>query len=120
MTAANLEELRFELEQLRRKSSHHVEKREHTVLGARLGVLEDAITRAVVVDAAPTAPEVVVIGSAVTIEDVDSGARDRYVISAASPMGEALIDAHPGSVVTIELPDGRSRSVRLLSVEPPA
>ena len=41
----------------------------------------------------------------------------RDVISAASPMGQALMGAAPGTVATIELPNGRSRTVRLVDVE---
>ena len=67
------------------------------------------------------------IGSTITVEDVDSGAQGRYrlasahealtgnVISAASPLGQALMGHTPGTVVTVELPKGRSRTVRLVS-----
>jgi transcription elongation GreA/GreB family factor len=44
-------------------------------------------------------------------------ALDPDVISAASPMGQALIGAVAGDVVTLDLPNGGSRSVRLLAVE---
>jgi hypothetical protein len=37
-------------------------------------------------------------------------------ISAASPMGRALVGATPGTIVTVELPNRRSRSVRLAEV----
>ena len=40
--------------------------------------------------------------------------------SRARTIGQALIGARPGSVATAELRNGRSRRVRLLSVEPPA
>jgi transcription elongation GreA/GreB family factor len=71
---------------------------------------------------------VVVIGSTVLVEDLDSGAVSQYrlasahhspgpdTISAASPMGRALVGATPGTIVTVELPNGRSRSVRLAEV----
>jgi transcription elongation factor GreA len=152
MTARTLEQLRSELERLRRKTRDQVEQRlrearpygegsnndeyhaireEQMVLEARLGALEDTIARAVVVDLDSTTPDVAVIGSTVTIEDADSGTRRRYRlssahqelgrdrISAASPMGQALLGARPGAVLTIELPSGRSRSVRLVSVTTP-
>jgi transcription elongation factor GreA len=101
------------------------------VLEARLAALEDTIRRAVVIDEDSAGPDVAVIGSTVTIEDVSSDARRRYrlasahgelgpdLISAASPMGHALMGARPGAVLTIELPSGRSRTVRLVSVEAP-
>jgi transcription elongation factor GreA len=152
MTARTLEELRSELEQLRRTTRDQVEQRlrearpygegsnndeyhaireEQMVLEARLAALEATIARAVVIDFDSTTPDVAVIGSTVTIEDVDSATRRRYrlgsahqqlgrdLISAASPMGRALLGPRPGAVLTIELPSGRPRSVRLLSVKTP-
>jgi transcription elongation GreA/GreB family factor len=72
---------------------------------------------------------VVVIGFSVLIEDLASGALSQYrlasahqslgrdPISVASPIGQALIGSVPGTTVTVELANGRSRSVRLVDVE---
>jgi transcription elongation factor GreA len=108
---------------------HHALQEERVILEARIALLEDTRARALVVDPS-TAPEgVAAIGSTVTIEDLASGRQSRYwlgssngsfehdVISAASPMGHALIGAATGSVVTVDLPNGRSRSVRLVTTE---
>jgi transcription elongation GreA/GreB family factor len=134
MTAASLDELRLELERLRHRSrstDDGAALEERMVLQARLAALEDTIERAVVVDDSDAAPDVAVIGSTVTIEDVESGLRTQYhlgsahgalgpdIISAASPMGEALIGARRGMVVTVDLPNGRSRTVRVASVKTP-
>lgn len=71
---------------------------------------------------------VAVIGSTVLVDDLDSGKAIRYrlasahhslgpdAISAASPMGRALVGATPGTTVTVDLPNGRSRRVRLVEV----
>lgn len=72
MTAASLEELRDELERLRRRA--------HRLTSAHQSLGPD-------------------------------------VISAASPVGQALIGAVPGATVTVDLPNGRSRSMRLVAVE---
>ncbi|HEY7454985.1 MAG TPA: GreA/GreB family elongation factor [Thermoleophilaceae bacterium] len=149
MTAADLNELRSELERLRERTRSHVEQRlrdarpygegsnndeyhdvreEQMVLEARLAALEDTIDRAVVVDPDQASRGTAVIGATVTIEDLESGLTSRHrlsgahqplapdVISAASPMGQALMGARAGAVATIDLPDGRSRSVRLVAV----
>jgi transcription elongation factor GreA len=149
MTAASLEELRGELERLRRRArlqiaqalrearsfgegsnndEYHSVREEQMVLEAQLSSLEQTIERATVVG--PEAvPGAAVIGSTVSIEDLRSGTTASYrltsahqslgpdVISAASPVGQALIGAVPGATVTVDLPNGRSRSLRLVDVE---
>jgi transcription elongation factor GreA len=152
MTAAGLEELRVELEELRHRTraqveqslrdarpygegstndEYHAIREEQVVLEARLAALEDTIARAVVVSVDDAAPDVAVIGSMVTIEDVKSGVRRDYrlgsahgdlapdIISAGSPMGQALMGARTGAVVTVDLPNDRSRTVRLTAVKTP-
>jgi transcription elongation factor GreA len=91
-------------------------------------MLDEIVGRAVVIDPDQTGEGVAGTGATVLIEDLASGGEHRYrltgahaldsdAISAASPMGQALIGALPGDVVTLDLPNGRSRSVRLLAVE---
>jgi transcription elongation factor GreA len=110
---------------------YHDVREEQMVLEARLAVLQDTIDRAVVVEAEHVKRGTAVIGSTVTIEDLASGHTSRHrlsgahqpltpdVISAASPVGQALMGARAGAVATIDLPDGRSRSVRLVAVRMP-
>jgi transcription elongation factor GreA len=151
MTAAGLEELRDELERLRRRyrdeftaglrdarsygggsnnDEYHALREEQMVVEARITHLEDTVARAVVVRPDEVADGMVAVGSTVVIEDLSSGggirryglagahhSLDANSISAASPMGQALIGALPGAVVTVELPNGRSRSVRVIAVE---
>jgi transcription elongation factor GreA len=101
------------------------------VLEARLAALEDTIDRAFVVDAGHARRGTAVIGATVAIEDLESGVTTRHrlsgahqtltpdAISAASPMGQALMGARAGMVATIDLPNGRSRRVRLVAVRMP-
>jgi transcription elongation factor GreA len=104
-------------------------REEQMVIEARIASLEHTVRRATVV--AEDLPEdgIAGIGSILSIEDLGSGNISRYrlagahqqlergVISTASPMGQALMGAAAGAVVTVDLPNGRSRSVLLVAVE---
>lgn len=140
MTAAGLESLRSELGRLRERTGlevahrlrearpygeganndeYHAVREEQMVLQARMASL----------DRGDAVQGVAAIGSTVWVEDLASGTTAPYlltsahqpigpdVISAASPIGRALIGAVPGTVATVDLPNGRSRSVRLVDVE---
>ena len=110
---------------------YHAVREEQMVLQARMASLEETIARAIVVDPGDAVQGVAAIGATVWVEDLASGTTARYlltsahqpigrdVISAASPIGRALMGAVPGTVATVDLPNGRSRSVRLVDVEMP-
>jgi transcription elongation factor GreA len=108
---------------------YHAVREEQLVLEARMASLEDTIEAAVVIDPDDYRRGAVVIGSVVLLEDLSSGGMSQYrltsahdsiapdTITAASPMGRALLGATPGTVVTVELPTGRSRRVRVTDVQ---
>ena len=107
---------------------YHAVVEDQMVLSARIAMLDEIVGRAVVIDPDQADEGVAGIGATVLIEDFVLGEEHRYrlagahaldpdVISAASPMGQALIGAVAGDVVTLDLPNGGSRSVRLLAVE---
>jgi transcription elongation factor GreA len=108
---------------------YHAVREEQMVLEARMASLEETIARATVVDSDDTQQGVAAIGSTVWVEDLASGTTAPYrltsahqpigpdAISAASPIGQALMGAAPGAVATVDLPNGRSRSVRLVDVK---
>jgi len=108
---------------------YHALREEQMVTDARVTLLENTVANAVVIDASRAAEGVAGIGSTITIEDTAGGGERRYrlgsaheplerdVISAASPMGRALLGTAPGTIVNVELPRGRHRTVRLLSIE---
>lgn len=107
---------------------YHAIREEQMVLAARTAAIEDTVARAVVIDPPAGSDGVAGIGSTVSIEDLASGARseyqlasvqsaDRHVISPASPMGRALMGASAGTVVNVDLPNGLSRSLRLIAVQ---
>lgn len=151
MTSVGLEAVRAELARLRQSSRLEIEQRlrdarsygdgsnndeyhavreDQMVLEARIAALDATVARATVVEPADGVQGRALIGSTVTLEDLESGAITRHqlasahsrgadVISAASPMGQALMGVVPGMTVTVELPNGRSRAVRLLDVVAP-
>ncbi len=107
---------------------YHAIREEQLVLEARIALLEATIARAVVTDSNQLDDDVAGIGSTVSIEDLASGRSSRHrlasahaagsgCISAASPLGQPLIGVRPGTVVTADLPNGNSRSVRLTALE---
>jgi transcription elongation factor GreA len=108
---------------------YHAIREEQMVLEARMASLEETIARATVVASGDAEQGVAAIGSTVWVEDLATGTTAPYrltsahqpigpdVISAASPIGQALMGAVPGTVATVELPNGSARSVRLVDVE---
>jgi transcription elongation factor GreA len=102
---------------------------EEAVLRSRIARLEGLLDSATVVSDSPRAG-VVAIGTTVRVEDLASGAVQEHRlmgdyeelhaddVSASSPVGRALTMRSPGDEVEVELPNGRSRSLRILAVEP--
>jgi transcription elongation factor GreA len=94
---------------------------------ARIAQLEELVRLASVVDG-PVAEDGAGFGSTVRVSDdtgreseyVLIGRRDedssRYEVTMASPVGKALWGSHPGDVVTVVLPAGRSRTLQVLDV----
>jgi transcription elongation factor GreA len=102
---------------------------EEAILRSRIARLEGLLDSATVVSNSPDG-SAVAIGSTVQVEDLASGAvHERRVvgdferlspdaISASSPVGRALTTRSAGDQVEVELPNGQSRSLRILAVEP--
>lgn len=109
---------------------YHAVREDQMVLEARIASLERAIARTVAVDPGDVRDGCATVGSTVSVQDLDSGTTSSYaiagtpgptgqVVSAASPMGQALVGARAGTVVTADLPRGRRRRLLVLTVEPP-
>ena len=104
---------------------------EEAVLRSRIARLEGLLGSATVVSDAPQTG-VAAVGATVQVEDLASGAVQEHRligdyeelraddVSASSPVGRALATRSPGDEVEVELPNGRSRSLRILAVEPSA
>ena len=101
---------------------------EEAVLRSRIARLEGLLESARVVSDSPRTGEAA-IGTTVQVEDLASGAVQEHRlmgdyeelraddVSASSPVGRALTMRFPGDEVEVELPNGRSRSLRILAVE---
>ena len=94
---------------------------------ARIAQLEDLVRLAAVVDGAG-ANDGAGLGSAVRVCD-DAGRESEYIligrrgqqsgrdeVTMASPVGKALWGSRPGDIVTVALPNGRSRTLHVLDV----
>jgi transcription elongation GreA/GreB family factor len=99
------------------------------VSNARIANLEALLRHATVVAHEPAGDDLAGIGSTVTVEDVASGRRHDYVlvawhdgaargtVSAASPVGQAILGRGVGDEASIELPGGRDRRLRIVAVQ---
>lgn len=102
-------------------------REDEAIIDARIAALEATLAQAEVVEER-TRPGVVGVGSIVTVDDVGSGAGARYRlvgshearsagdVSIGSPVGQALLGRRVGDTVVVDLPDGRSRELRIASV----
>ena len=104
---------------LSENSEYDEAKNEQAQVEERIIKLESMIRRAVIIDESKIDSNVVTIGSIVKVNDMDfeeeveytivgSAEADPYEgkISNESPVGKALIGAHTGDVVDVEMPMG--------------
>jgi transcription elongation factor GreA len=102
---------------------------EASVLASRIASLESLLESATVVPASLVSRGVAAVGTTVEVEDVASGAVREHrligdyeelrpgAVSASSPVGRALMGHSPGDLVEVELPGGKTRTLRLLAVQ---
>jgi transcription elongation factor GreA len=102
-------------------------REDEAIVDARIATLDAMLAQASVVEHR-TRPGVVGIGSVVTVDDADSGVDARYRlvgsheveapgdVSIGSPVGQALLGCRARETVTVSLPDGRTRRLRIASV----
>jgi transcription elongation factor GreA len=105
-------------------------REDEAIIDARIGTLEAMLAQASVVEHR-AGPGVVGLGSVVTVDETDNGAGARYRlvgsheaqergdVSISSPVGQALLGRRASETVTVSLPDGRIRRLRIVSVAPP-
>lgn len=101
---------------------------EQAITERRIAYLERLLGEAVTVDGDGDAAGVVAIGSAVTVEYVATGQQATYqltgigstdgkqLVSARSPVGQALMGRRVGDVVSVELPGDRRVELRIRTV----
>jgi transcription elongation factor GreA len=106
---------------------HLAIREDEVIVDARIARLEDILRRAEIIAPSET-HHTIAIGSAITVMDCRSGAAMEYLIqspfcvtarngvSAASPLGAAMLGSSRGAVVRVELPGGRQRRFEVLAV----
>jgi transcription elongation GreA/GreB family factor len=106
----------------------HQIREEEAILTARIARLEEILARARVVSD-DVEDDVVTLGSRVRVRDAASGKVTTLVlvgghepaeagsVSAASPVGQALLGASPGETVSVPLPKGKTKTLEVLGVE---
>jgi transcription elongation factor GreA len=105
-------------------------KNEQAMLEARISQLEDKLRSATIVDDKNLGKDVVAVGSWVRVKDQKSGKSVLYQIvgsaeaeptesklSNESPVGRALIGHRRGDVVTVAVPRGPSRKLKITKIE---
>ncbi len=105
-------------------------KNEQAMLEARIAQLEDKLRKATVVDESQVDSDVVSVGSHVRVKDQKSGQSVAYQIvgsaeadpsenklSNESPVGGALLGHKRGDVVTVAVPRGPSRKLKITKIE---
>ena len=151
LTAERLEELKAELEHLKTVREHEVAelikeargfgdlsenseydeaKNEQGKLYSRIAELEAIIPNAIIIDENASTEKGANIGTTVTVERLDNGARSEFVLvgsqeanpkakpmrlSDESPFGKAVMGHHVDEIVTVEAPT-MSFEVRILSI----
>ena len=103
---------------------------DEAIIDARIARLEETLGRAEIIDPV-LSDDTVTIGATVTVRDTTSASPVDYVIasahadtqaghvSAASPVGEALLGRRRGDRVTVTLPRGRMRKLEVVAIAQP-
>jgi len=105
-------------------------KNEQAMLEGRIATIEEQLRSATVVKAEDLTNDVVQVGSLVNVKDQDSGKSDQYTIvgsteanpaqkklSNESPVGRALIGHKKNDIVTVQLPNGSARALKITKIE---
>jgi transcription elongation factor GreA len=105
-------------------------KNEQAMLESRIAALEDKLRSASVIDASELSNDVVRVGSIVNVKDESSGRSLQYTIvgsteadpgenrlSNESPVGKALLGNKRGDVVSVTLPNGKARELKITKID---
>jgi len=105
-------------------------KNEQAMLEQRIAALQDRLRRAAVIDDKHVDTEQVGVGAVVHVKDQKSGKSQKFQIvgsaeadpiehklSNESPIGKALIGSKKNDVVTVEVPRGPKRKLKVTKIE---
>jgi transcription elongation factor GreA len=106
-------------------------KNEQMMLEQRIATLEEKLRSASVIDASELDTDVVRVGATVNVKDEDAGKADVFMIvgsteadpsaspkrlSNESPVGKALLGHKKGDVVSVHLPSGKTRKLKISKI----
>lgn len=103
---------------------------EASVIASRIVGLERLLESATVVPEPLASSGTAAVGTTVEVEDISSGAVGEHrligdyeelrpdAVSASSPVGQALMGRSAGDEVEVRLPNGKTRTLRILAVRP--
>lgn len=105
-------------------------KNEQALLEQRIAQLEERLRRATVIDSSKIDSDVVQVGNRVHVKDQRSGESKKFQIvgpteanpaehklSNESPIGKALLGHKRGDIVTIDVPRGPKKELKITKIE---
>jgi transcription elongation factor GreA len=105
-------------------------KNEQAMLEQRIAQLEERLRRATVIDASHVDTDVVSVGAVVHVKDQKSGESRKFQIvgsteanpaeqklSNESPIGKALLGNKRGEIVTVDVPRGPKKKLKITKIE---
>jgi transcription elongation factor GreA len=127
--AARIKEAR-EFGDITENSEYDDAKNEQAMLEARIAQLEERIRAATVVNPEDLSDDIVQIGSIVHVKDESNGKSQKFTIvgsaeanpsesklSNESPVGRALIGHKRNDVVSVQVPKGPARKLKVTKIE---
>jgi transcription elongation factor GreA len=127
--AARIKEAR-EFGDISENAEYDDAKNEQALLEARIARLEERLRRATVIDKKEVGTDEVTVGSVVHVKDQKSGDSQKFQIvgsteadpleqklSNESPIGKALIGRKRNDVVTVEVPRGPRKKLKITKIE---
>ena len=127
--AARIKEAR-EFGDISENSEYDDAKNEQALLEQRISQLEERVRRATVIDESDVDTEVVSVGTLVHVKDQKSGDSKKFrlvgsaeadpaesKLSNESPIGRALLGHKRGEVVTVDVPRGPKKKLKITKIE---
>ena len=130
--AARIKEAR-EFGDISENSEYDDAKNEQAMLEAKIAQLEDRVRSATVIDSSDLSTDVVRVGSVVHVKDEKTGKSVKYTIvgsaeasptenklSNESPVGKALLGHKRNDVVSVQVPRGPARKLKITKIDTPS
>jgi transcription elongation factor GreA len=127
--AARIKEAR-EFGDISENAEYDDAKNEQAMLEAKIAQLEEKLRAATVIDSKDLGTDVVGVGSTVHVKDQAGGKSDAYTIvgsaeanpaeqklSNESPVGKALLGRKRNEIVTVQLPNGKQRELKITKID---